>query len=503
MTYTLMIVEDEDILHEGLLNAISWNDMGYRVAASAYSGEEALELYASCRPHAVLTDIKMYGVSGLDVLKRIKQQDPDCEVVLLSGYEDFNYAKQGMEHGAFAYVLKLNLFEELPDVFQRLRARLDRKMETNRLVRSVHEHASSVQTLARVKGAADAPPLPSASCSVILVWSEAADFGTERILPAVGQSVKATVIPAAGPHTHLLLLQTDETAAAIELEVQKAVHHCQRLMDEAPAGSRLYTAIGDVVSSEAAEQSYRQACKMLDAAREQELREPLQYSRHAHLLDAEELDLPWNRIERTAEFESLDSLQKEMERLLTKCIGNVHADLKSVHKLCLDVLILLYRRYETSVSRAAGPPDLGDRIHELSRLDSIVDVRDWFRTTIRTLADALDGQADGAEGVELALAYVDRHYDRDLNMNEAARLACMSASYFSQKFKAHTGLTFTDYLIHTRLKKAMELLVHTKHKVAEISKAVGYENEKYFTRIFKKKVGVTPQQYRDGAMPDE
>ena len=102
----LVIVDDEPILLQGLLKTYDWEDMGFKVVGSAISGENALEVIRSTKPHVVLTDIRMKQMTGLMVMDQIQKGGMDCLFIVLSAYRDFEYAQQACDLGAFAYLLK-------------------------------------------------------------------------------------------------------------------------------------------------------------------------------------------------------------------------------------------------------------------------------------------------------------------------------------------------------------------------------------------------------------
>ena len=102
----LVIVDDEPILLQGLIDTYDWKSMGFEVAGSAQSGEQALRVIQEVKPHVVLTDIRMKQISGLMVMEEIQKTDLECLFIVLSAYRDFNYAQQACDLGAFAYLLK-------------------------------------------------------------------------------------------------------------------------------------------------------------------------------------------------------------------------------------------------------------------------------------------------------------------------------------------------------------------------------------------------------------
>ena len=114
----LVIVDDEPILLQGLLHTYDWEKMGFQVAGSAQSGEQAIKVIEEVKPHVVLTDIRMKQITGLMVMEEIQKTDLDCVFIVLSAYRDFDYAQQACDLGAFAYLLKPIEEEKLQETMQ-------------------------------------------------------------------------------------------------------------------------------------------------------------------------------------------------------------------------------------------------------------------------------------------------------------------------------------------------------------------------------------------------
>lgn len=114
----LVIVDDEPILLQGLLKTYDWNSMGFQVAGTAQSGEQAIQVIKEVRPQVVLTDIRMKQITGLMVMEEIQKTDLECLFIVLSAYRDFDYAQQACDLGAFAYLLKPIEDEKLQETME-------------------------------------------------------------------------------------------------------------------------------------------------------------------------------------------------------------------------------------------------------------------------------------------------------------------------------------------------------------------------------------------------
>ena len=114
----LVIVDDEPILLQGLLNTYDWESMGFQVAGTAQSGEQAIKVIEEVKPHVVLTDIRMKQITGLMVMEEIQKTELECLFIVLSAYRDFDYAQQACDLGAYAYLLKPIEDEKLQETMQ-------------------------------------------------------------------------------------------------------------------------------------------------------------------------------------------------------------------------------------------------------------------------------------------------------------------------------------------------------------------------------------------------
>ena len=125
--YTTMIVDDEYDIREGLAKLINWNEQGFAVTSVAGDGIEALEVYMEERPSLVITDIKMPGMDGLELAGKLRSICSDVEIIILSGYNDFEYARQALKHKVSGYILKPVLVDELCSELEEVRLHLSEK----------------------------------------------------------------------------------------------------------------------------------------------------------------------------------------------------------------------------------------------------------------------------------------------------------------------------------------------------------------------------------------
>ena len=135
--YRLLIVEDEEIIRQGLTEHIPWNKIGFNVVGEADNGKSAVDLIPVIQPDVILTDIKMPEMNGVEMMSFIKQEYPHIKVIVISGYNDFEYARKSVEYGAYSYLLKPVRETEIKEVFELLKDDLN-KIENEKTKMVVH-----------------------------------------------------------------------------------------------------------------------------------------------------------------------------------------------------------------------------------------------------------------------------------------------------------------------------------------------------------------------------
>lgn len=135
--YRIILVDDEEEVRKSIIKKIDWNAAGFQVVGDAENGEEALERIEALEPDVVLTDIRMPYMDGLTLAEKVRQRFPSTKIVIFSGYDDFEYAKQAIKLNVTEYILKPVNVEELTAILKRIKANLDEEIEQKRNVSPV------------------------------------------------------------------------------------------------------------------------------------------------------------------------------------------------------------------------------------------------------------------------------------------------------------------------------------------------------------------------------
>lgn len=514
--YNLMIVEDEDTIRQGLVHQVPWERFGFTVMAEARHGREALEMMEANLPDAVLTDIKMPVMNGIDLMAAIRQRHPGVKVVILSGYGEFEYAQKGIEYGAFAYILKPTKEKNIEEVFLRLKADMDEAA------------AGRTEAYARLQG------LKSKFIEDILT-GRAEREGSERILAGLLEAgvdvvgrfavlkcrmaslpdpvavIHAAIGQASGnTGCSLLYLHGESGGVTAALAISgsgDADGLCASLAQAVPQGAPL---LGLGVGGP--HPGVMNLGKCLEEATHA-LEQAFYAGRGAVVAYGAVASPEQGQQDSVAERQLIEKLADAVARGDATEAAGYAARFTALHKVMLTPLAQLAKRVsalmaqiEAKVAEKHNSQGLDrqvwqDRLAEAVGYGSIEEVAALIDGYVADAIQLL--QPDRMpDGMARAVDFIHASFTRKVTLEEAAGIAFMNPSYFSRQFKQHTGKSFIDYLTSLRIEKARALLQDREAKVYEVSVQVGYEDYRHFCKVFRKATGMSPLGYK-AARPDK
>ncbi|RTE02244.1 response regulator [Paenibacillus whitsoniae] len=536
--YTIMLIDDEDEVREGIKRKTNWAACGFQMVGDYDNGRDALDAIERMQPDVVITDICMPFMDGLQLTERVAAQYRTTKVVIVTGYEDFDYAKQAIRLKVKDYLLKPINSAEFTEFLQKLRQELDEE-------RAQRENI----TFLRHQFQENLPHLRERFLERMVTTGLRREEIASK-LPMLG--LKLGVESEEGTQAHVLLaLEIDafgresyQDQAAEEELLRFAAYNIWHEIVEGEQGGVVFRTRDDklvglvtseparveVVSQMLAEQVLSCIEKYLGMrvsigisrsyASLQDL--PKAYQEALTSLDYRFL-LGQHRIIAIGDMEfgrSLDhtayvrvekrliaaiktgekdvippTLRDWMEGMKTAGCS-VEACYGKLHKL---LVALMQAGVETGLAEDAVLSD--HAFTELYSRKTLDAVREWLEAVCLAFVERIAENRMHASNAQLqaAIAYIHEHYaDEELSLQQVCNHIYMSMSYFSALFKPHTGETFIEYVTRYRLERAKELLLTTTLKTYELAAQVGYGDPQYFSVIFKRHTGMTPKEFRAG-----
>ncbi|SDX93168.1 response regulator [Paenibacillus sp. CF384] len=536
--YQLMLVDDEDAVIEGLAITIPWDQLGIETVYKANSGREALKLLEKHSIDIVITDIRMPGISGLELIETIRAKWKGTKCILLSGFAEFEYAKQALENETEDYLLKPVEDEDLIRVVRRVQDKLKREWEEassrRRTLQTVRDHLPLLRTqllkelltrshweernLADRLALLELPFTPGDRCALVLVRLEEHfyDYNNRSFSLfqyAIGNIAEELFAGHFGlwhcmdDHDYLVLLVQAPAAAENAAEAQAIL---ERLAAQLQKSVKLYlkgtvsVMVGQWTNAfpQGLRLAYEDAVGVLlrRAGNESEMfvtgSVPGQLIEVMALHTLYEPPLLMHLLE-AGRWDEAKAKLSAVFRELDERFGESAEHIREAYYTIAASFSYVAHKHQRLLADIAGSAE--DDSREGYALRTVRQLREWaFRTMEKVREDTIREVKDArADVVRMIQQYVERHLDGDVSLQAVADYVHFHPVYLSKVYKMETGEAFTEYLYRLRMNKAAFWLKSGTYKVYEISEMLGYQNTPYFIKKFKKYFGKTPQEYRE------
>lgn len=500
MSLKVVIVEDNPTTVLSLVKTIDWDMMKCEVAGTAGDGESGGVMIRQLKPDIVLTDIRMPVKSGLDMIAEVREDVPDCRFVIITGYDEFQYASQAIKLGVFDYLLKPIDNEEVMRTVRRAAAVTRRQMENDVALEQAENLKMRAQLLTLLtndsqRGQGVHELLAGAGLQFHTYYIMALQQTEERYFSQAVLNRVEAVLARRRMRTVTLLLYDLAVIFVPRGDDGKGWHEeatelAYDLFDELVNPVRIgVSGLGQ--SSHAIRQAYLQARRALwEAALRKGNRACVFYEDQGdgpvgqeHIADTQrQID------ELIARAELTDGFAAEAARALVEQSGRQYSNLRAMMFL-----------YTTGLRRRFG-------LSADEELDAVmsgiwfVSTEEDVRLCLKELNEAFLRRMDMPKQSLLtrnALQYINLHAIEGIQLNDVADKLCVSANYLSALIRKETGVTFHEHMLEARMNVARSMLADPRILVEEVARAVGYGNYISFYNAFKRIEHMTPTEYRN------
>lgn len=525
--YKVILVDDEAEVIDIMEAKIRWSELGFEVVGSAKNGVKALELVEKLQPDVVLTDIRMPYMDGLELSRKLNQDYPNIYIILCTGFDEFEYAKEAVHLDIKEYLLKPISAAELSESLMRLKENLDKEREEKLNVRklenyfqeslpalqsnlfiSLMEGRVSEEDYARFSAAYQVNMKGPLFCCIVFHTSE--NHVPEGMNPLLlSMSVEREISQRLVEKWHckeflylgntvlIMEMGSEEQMVPITDECDRFCRWVYRVM-----GAVVTAGIGTVcdnlfninLSYEGAREavSYR---VLYGTQRAINIREivPKEQATLSQLEEGRMHDL--FRAIRVGNPEKIEeAVQKEIQKMHkhTVTIGQYHlAAMETVsnfYKFCANNSL--------DFNEIAGNvPNLYEKVPQMDESS----LTSWMNEMARMISEELKTARNSTSHrlvTEAQLLVREKYMDASISLDVVCSILGVSNSYFSSVFKKETGKSFISYLTDYRMDIAEELILSGETKSYKVAEKVGYLDANYFSYVFKKRFGVSPSKYR-------
>lgn len=539
----VFLVEDEYAIREGIKKTIHWEQDGFELVGEAGDGEVAYPKILNTEPDILITDIRMPFMDGLELSKLVKKELPQIKIVILSGYDDFEYAKEAISIGVEEYILKPVSEESLMGELKKIADRISEEKQEEESIAKYMKEREEIRILEKQKFLHDmidgkisvqdslttgkelGIDITASWYNVVLMqmFPKGQEGADDNEYSALKEEIYDKIDVLTGAKDNVFqydqvgevrcFLEKADSYEELENNCRTGVNEIEDIMGQYP-DMLYYISLGKPVERiRDVNLSYSDASKrfseryMLEGSRIFSYFEEPEFV-VKNKVYTENININNLDISKISQRSTLNFLRNGS---LTEIDDFVEDYFDGMGKEAVDSFMLrqyvLLGSYLSSVSflesMGVGKSDITEQLAELNDTMRFADTVDNSRSYMRKLLSEvieIRNQLSGkkyTEIIEKARNYIQENYqNEDMSLQSVASNVNVSSNHFSAIFRKETGETFIEYLTTVRMEKAKELLICTSMKTSEVGFEVGYKDPHYFSYIFKKIQGMSPKEYR-------
>lgn len=494
----VLIADDEIIIREGISNIIPWSELGFTLLKPVSSAEEVIkQLELEC-PDILISDIRMKGMTGLELVSYIAKHNYQIESILLTGYDDFEYIQEAIRQNVCDYLLKTSSPAEIISAAERARKRLEKVKEYDHLKvseveRNVNEHIRAVlqnETMVFDHSyvVKSLPILKEPPYQLLLIDAVAKPSLVQAHEELWNSYINGKWIRL---HNHTLILVKREKYLKDDYLLQVASRKIKEIYQKPIIMSSIVSSLDElpnVYKKVTSFIAYQWILTDQTFLLEKDIsnRNGIPYSENI----TKHQDELMNCIKEGNE----EALKDWVSDFVDWLFCHPNATPESIQFYVQNVYIESIR----FINHLGGPKGK-------EKYDSMPSIPKWldhpkealFSLFFKIFTNYKISYQKSTNYVEDSILYMERHLGEPITLKEVAAEIPVHPNYLSDVIRKKTGKSYVELLTDLRVKKASEYLMYTAISVKEITRLVGYNDSKYFTKIFKKSFGMTPTQYRD------
>ncbi|WP_317367158.1 response regulator [uncultured Tyzzerella sp.] len=531
--YNVIIVDDEEEIRNGLMKKIDWERYGFNIISQAENGNEALDKIEKLKPDVVFTDIKMPFLTGIELIKIIASNMYNIKVVVISGFNDFEYIKEAMDNNAFGYLLKPIDSEELINILNRIKNNFDIEYNQKRNLEVLKKHyleslpVIKTQFLTKAIERKLSLDYWENKCNSLNINlnnkyflvatikysfkdSENNFIEDDELIPFSIKNIFDEKMEEGIKNIQFVsFFYSDNIVSIFSLDNKRYI---KSLIKELNSVCDIYYKIMNIKITiglgycvekiEHLKNSYESSeeallYKMIIGSGKTIFINDIDPDKSIKLSFSENDEKKLFSIINLGEEDDIEKFINEIFYDIDKTIVNFNEYRLYLIEIILSIL-KISKNYSITSEEIFGKDF--EIYKTIDKLDSIDVIKQYFLEKFNILSIFIRNKRINSTNaiVEKAKLYIDENYSNpELSINTICDVLFISPTYFSSIFKKVLNISFIKYLTDLRLEKALELINTTSEKTYVIAQKVGYTDANYFSYVFKKKYGVSPLKYKN------
>ncbi|WP_158638600.1 response regulator transcription factor [Metabacillus litoralis] len=508
--YKVLLVDDERIILEGISRIINWEDLGTTLIGTARNGLEAYDFIQKQQPDIVICDIKMPGMNGLQLVELISSELPAIKFIILSGFNDFNYAKQAMEFGVKQYLLKPCNESSIADALNKVIGELDREAKKSQFLIETKSRLDQVQPYVKkqlLKEFISSKPDSNRGIQFyegllkvnfqdeyirLLIFRIEGDYHYEHmfVIENLGEDLFSQSVLSTSIGEYVLFLVSDHEFANLQSKIEQLRDHFYDIYE-----MDMTVAISDVDCITQVRRLYLEALECLNhrfylgegsIITKSDIHQENKIAGYEY--DGQSLCL-------FIKSGNLEKVESEITRFFND-LTQSRLSISLVRSYVMQIFLMMIQNADTS-----NLQEYMGKMSSLVEMDTIQQMKEFFVTTATEITQIhYDRHKSNHSAIiqKMIDLVKDNLGNADLSLKWVANKVFMNADYLGKLFKQETGKKFSNYVTEVRINKAIEQIQSMDDvKVFTIAETIGFgDNPQYFSQVFKKITGYSPSEYK-------
>jgi two-component system response regulator YesN len=528
--YKLLVVEDEKSIAYGIANSIPWGEWGFVISGVCGNGLEALEQIKKDKPHVIISDIRMPEMDGIELMQHLNQNYPEIKIIILSGYNDFEYLQMSIKSRVTEYLLKPTDLDEFEVMFRKMKDRLDdenRKKIEQQELKQAYEESKDLKLRkkfnALIKGYGyneeemeeEFLKQDGNWFGVILISFDVQNsedknaFYQEQIKVENILNEKAPNEIIAGKY---ILNYEEKITGILSLEEEpeeEVLRSYTKRMLEGILGEGNISAYAGIsnfyMDFQMLPQCYEQAKCCVSQKIYSEAKNLIMFYKEMQEADFDYYAISFDveKIVKEILEQQENKIEDTLEQIFSEFRGKVILDYDCINRLSLELMFNLSRellRYGVQLEKVMKKMEY--TYTHIYSFKSLEGKKDFLLKILREVSKEsarMKGEWKNRSSLAQQIKeIVDAEYDSNqISLEYVGAKVHKNTAYISKIFKNEFGCNFSDYIISKRLEKSQKLLADPAFKIYEISEEMGWADVSNYIKLFKKKYGMSPKEYRN------
>lgn len=498
-----MIVEDEKLILEGIVKLIDWNFLDLELVHKAHDGREALSFWNQNSVDIIITDINMPEMSGLELISEIRKTDVEVSFIILSGYDEFEYARKAVTLDVEEYILKPideNVLQEaLIHTTEKIKFRVAKKenniMEYFRVKNLVH---GEIDNLSEFFDEYSFQKFEKGYCLANLkirnsfkTESEMNRFKEYLIGMGIQDCIKIFVLDQ---NEFIIIISSTTTASTKHIEFFRKL----QIQIEQDFNQSCFIAVGSLQSSLLnLNEAFKEIQKIKKYFLVYGFGECISSNTVLYIENAR-FEFHEEEIYQMIVTKEKEKLINYLDQIFISILKGSNPRIESLYTTLVKIILLLNKIEQEFGIKRHNNLEISDLFELLHETDEIRKIKNEILLQALEIIDMLELEKSQVSPViRQIIQIVNNHYQNNMSLKTLAYKYKMNPSYLGQIFQKEVGKSFSQFLNETRNRKAKELILSTNMRMQEIAFSVGYVEISYFYRMFRKQYGVSPASLRE------